>query len=124
MIAADLVGSTVYDEDAEISNNLLAAHLYYRALLNIPSLVASWWGDCKDRQLSMAVANMTARHFSPVLISAELKHVKDPEAEAELSGENWSIKVSNATHEVSAAFTVDEESMEIRYQAACRLSIT
>ncbi len=61
----------------------------------------------------MAVANMTARHFSPVLISAELKHVKDPEAEAELSGENWSIKVSNATHEVSAAFTVDEESMEI-----------
>lgn len=61
----------------------------------------------------MAVANMTARHFSPVLISAELKHVKDPEAEADLSGENWTIKVSNAIHEVSAAFTVDDESMEI-----------
>lgn len=91
----------------------MAAHLYYRALLNVPSLIASWWGECKDRQLSNAVASFTTKHFSPVLIAAELGHVKDPAGTEELAGENWSIKVSAGSGEVTASYMVDDQEMEI-----------
>lgn len=103
----------MYDEESPLSPKLLAAHLFYRALLNVPSLVTTWWSECKDRQLTTAVATMTMRNFSPVLVAAELSHVKDPDVAAELSGENWAIKVSSATNEVAAAFTVDDQEMEI-----------
>ena len=59
------------------------------------------------------VANFTTRYYSPVLIAAELRHVKDPAGIAELSGENWTIKVAAGIGEVTAAYTVDEQVMEI-----------
>ncbi|KAL5514390.1 hypothetical protein ACEPAG_2478 [Sanghuangporus baumii] len=102
-----------YDPDSLLSPRLFAAHLFYRALLNVPSLIANWWAACKDRQLLTSVANLTTKYYSPVLIAAELRHIKDPEGVAELSGENWSIKVAVGMGEVSAAYTVDEQVMEI-----------
>lgn len=104
---------TVYDPESPLSLKLLAAHLFYRALLNVPSLISAWWSGCKDRQLSTAVVNLTTRNFSPVLIAAELAHVKDPDVAAELSGENWSVRVASATNEVTFAFLVDEQQMDI-----------
>ena len=79
----------------------------------MPSLISSWWNDCKDRQLSTAVATLTTKHYSPVLITAELAHIKDPVVVDELSGENWNIKVASGTGEVTASYTVDEQDMEI-----------
>ncbi|KAL5521576.1 hypothetical protein ACEPAF_2324 [Sanghuangporus sanghuang] len=102
-----------YDPDSLLSPRLFAAHLFYRALLNVPSLIANWWAACKDRQLLTSVTNLTTKYYSPVLIAAELRHIKDPEGVAELSGENWSIKVAAGIGEVSAAYTVDEQVMEI-----------
>ncbi|KAI5116021.1 hypothetical protein M0805_005027, partial [Coniferiporia weirii] len=104
---------TLYDSDSLLSAKLLAAHLFYRALLNVPFLISTWWGACKDKQLSSAVASLTTKHYSPVLIASELRHVKDPIGAEELSGENWSIKVATGTGEVTASYTVDEEEMEI-----------
>lgn len=103
----------VFDPQSDHSTALLAAHLYYRALLNVPSLISSWWNDCKDRQLSTAVATLTTKHYSPVLITAELAHIKDPVVVDDLSGENWNIKVASGTGEVTASYTVDEQDMEI-----------
>lgn len=105
--------ATVYDPESPLSPKLLAAHLYYRALLNVPSLISNWWASCKDRQLLSAVTNVTTKYYSPVLIAAELRHVKDPAGVAELSGENWSIKVATGIGEVTAAYTVDDQDMEI-----------
>jgi hypothetical protein len=92
---------------------LLAAHLYYRALLIVPSLVRSWVFECKDKQLRTAVVTYTSLHFSPVIIRTELAYVKSPGAAEELTDENLSIKVSNAVSEVTAAYTVDEHQLEI-----------
>ncbi|EJD05481.1 uncharacterized protein FOMMEDRAFT_103536 [Fomitiporia mediterranea MF3/22] len=102
-----------YDTETRLSPRLLAAHLFYRALLNVPSLIASWWTGCKDRQLVIAVSNLTTKYYSPVLIAAELQHVKDPAGVAELSGENWNVKVAAGVGEVAASYTVDEQVMEI-----------
>ncbi|KAJ3808145.1 hypothetical protein F5876DRAFT_46635 [Lentinula aff. lateritia] len=96
-----------------------AAHLYYRALLTVPSLIYSWVVDCRDRQLSSTIASYTQSHFSPVLIRAELEHVKGPEAQSEFASESdenqLTVKVaSGAVNEVTASYLVDEQQLEIR----------
>ena len=103
----------VYDPDLPQSPKLFSAHLLYRALLNIPSLISSWWGNIKDRQLLGAISSFITKHYSPVLISEELRIVKDPSSASELSGENWTIKVSINLGEVIASYTVDDQDMEI-----------
>jgi len=92
---------------------LLAAHLYYRSLLTIPSLVRSWVLECKDRQLYMTVVSYTSQHFSQVLTQAELAHVKSPESMAELTDEHMTVKVANSVNEVTASYLVDEHQLEI-----------
>ncbi|KZT68385.1 hypothetical protein DAEQUDRAFT_727954 [Daedalea quercina L-15889] len=97
-----------YSGDSALSLGLLAAHLYYRALLVVPSLIRNWLSDCRDRQLLNRVTTYTAAHFSPAIIRTELTEVKDPDAAAELADENLTIKVANAVNEVMASYTVDE----------------
>ncbi|KAI0075975.1 hypothetical protein K474DRAFT_1645833 [Panus rudis PR-1116 ss-1] len=104
----------LYVADSPISLRLLAAHLYYRALMIVPSLFRSWLLDCRDRQLSAAVTTYTSTFFSPTLIRSELAQVKNPELAADLSDENLKIKVSNAVNEITASYTVDEYQLELR----------
>ncbi|KAK3842947.1 MAG: hypothetical protein J3R72DRAFT_123509 [Linnemannia gamsii] len=112
----------------EIGFPLLAGHLYYTCLANVPSLVRIWWTECKFRQLSIAVESLTERYFSPLLITRELNSlVKAQQAPAQggnaaaaaaLSGitddlNELQIKTSKATSEVTASFQIDEATMEI-----------
>ncbi|KAF8531403.1 hypothetical protein JB92DRAFT_2851839 [Gautieria morchelliformis] len=110
----------LYDADAPPSLHLLAAHLYYRALLTIPSLVRTWWEELKDRQFSAAIAAFTSSYFSPVLIASELIHVKPSSrtavttaADGALNDETFNVRVALAVNEVTATFTVDDQQMEI-----------
>ncbi|KAF7338785.1 Delta-9 fatty acid desaturase protein [Mycena sanguinolenta] len=103
-----------YESGSPWSLQVLAAHLYYRALLTVPSLIYNWVLDCKDRQLSSSIATYTSLHFSPVLIRAELAHVKSPESTAELVDDNLAIKVATAVNEVVASYLVDEHQLEIK----------
>ncbi|KAF9447824.1 hypothetical protein P691DRAFT_670660 [Macrolepiota fuliginosa MF-IS2] len=92
---------------------LLAAHIYYRALLSVPSLIHSWLSDCKDRQLSTTITTYTSQYFSPVIIDVELAHVKGP-AGQDLTDENMSVKVAPAVNEVLASYLVDDHQLEIK----------
>ncbi|KAJ3992694.1 hypothetical protein F5050DRAFT_1579091 [Lentinula boryana] len=114
---SNLCHSSVYEAESSSGLQNLAAHLYYRALLTVPSLIYNWVVNCRDRQLSSTIAAYTQSHFSPVLIRAELEHVKSPEAQSEFaSDENpLSVKVaSGAVNEVTASYLVDEQQLEIR----------
>ncbi|EJF63887.1 hypothetical protein DICSQDRAFT_145362 [Dichomitus squalens LYAD-421 SS1] len=104
-----------YTTDTPISLRLLTAHLYYRALLLVPSLIRAWLNDCRDRQLHTTVTAYTSRHFSPAIIRTELERVKDPSTAQELvsENENITIKVANAVNEVTAAYAVDEQKLEL-----------
>ncbi|CAG8836660.1 7082_t:CDS:2, partial [Racocetra persica] len=52
---------------------LLCAHLYYRSLRHIPSVVRTWWSDLsKKRQLSISVDSYTEKYFSPIIIQDQL----------------------------------------------------
>ncbi|KAI3605699.1 delta 9-fatty acid desaturase [Moniliophthora roreri] len=103
-----------YEPGTSFSLRVLAGHLYYRALLTIPSIIYSWVLDCKDRQLSSAIGTYTSSYFSPVIIKAELAHVKSPEAISELADDNLTIKVASSVNEVAAAYLVDEHQLEIK----------
>jgi hypothetical protein len=103
----------VYESGTSISLQLLASHLFYRALLTVPSLIRAWLLDCTDRQLSSSVVSYTSQHFSPVIIRTELAHIKSPETVAELTDENMTVKVAQAVNEVTASYLVDEHQLEI-----------
>ncbi|KAJ3574319.1 hypothetical protein NP233_g1845 [Leucocoprinus birnbaumii] len=103
----------LFELGSSISIHLLAAHLYYRALLTVPSLIYSWLSNCKDRQLSTTITSYTSQYFSPVIIDVELAHVKGP-AGRELSDDSMTIKVATAVNEVQASYLVDEHQLEIK----------
>ena len=101
--------------DAESSLTVLqvlAAHVYLRALIHVPTTVRSWWVDIKDRQQSMQIASFTTRHCSPVIANRELSHLREPEALSKLQDEALTIKILS-TNEVIATYVVDEHPMEI-----------
>lgn len=96
----------------KLSLQLLAAHLFYRALLTVPSLVRKWLLDCTDRQLSTAAIAYASQHFSPVIIRTELMEVKSPAAD-DIADDNMTIKVAQAVNEVTASYLVDEHQLEM-----------
>ncbi|KIS72195.1 ubiquitin-protein ligase RKR1 [Mycosarcoma maydis] len=101
--------------DAESSLTVLqvlAAHVYLRALIHMPTTVRSWWIDIKDRQHSMQIASFTTRYVSPIIAKRELSHLREPEALSKLQDEALSIKILS-TNEVIATYVVDEHPMEI-----------
>ena len=111
----------VYEPGLPHTIPVLAAHLYYRALLTIPSLIHSWVLDCKDRQLTNAVTTYTSTHFSPVIIRAELEHVRTHSVSTEsktpsIVDESMSVKVAQAINEVVATYSVDEHQLEIKFK--------
>ena len=109
----ELILPVDYDSETPLSPQLLAAHLFYRALLIVPSLIRKWLLECTDRQLSTSIVNYTSQHFSPVIIRNELIQVKSPEATAELIDENMTIKVAQNVNEVTASYLVDEHHLEL-----------
>ncbi|KAG6883963.1 hypothetical protein C0993_002463 [Termitomyces sp. T159_Od127] len=86
-----------YQVGTEFGLPMLAAHLYYRALLTVPSLIHTY----------------TSQFFSPVIIRTELTHVKSPKSTANLVDENFTVKVASSVNEVVASYSVDEHQLEI-----------
>ncbi|KAG8876133.1 hypothetical protein FRB98_007445 [Tulasnella sp. 332] len=101
------------DDSLPTRLQVLAAHVYYRALLAIPSLIRSWLQDCKDRQVVTTLTSYTIHYFSPIISAQELAPLRIPEAIQELSDEQVKIKVASAANEVTAIYSVDDQPMEI-----------
>ena len=56
----------------------------------------------------------TSTHFSPVIIRAELEHVRTQSVS--IVDENMSIKVAHAINEVVASYLVDEHQLDIKFK--------
>ncbi|CAG8539422.1 9319_t:CDS:10 [Acaulospora morrowiae] len=97
----------------EIGFPLLCAHLYYKALGNVPSLVRSWCSECKKRQLSISVDSYTEKYFSPVIIQQQLDMLQSENVKSQLEDEKFTIRVARSSNEVIASYNVDEYVMEI-----------
>lgn len=98
-----------YEEQNPLSVVLLCAHLYYRALQTVPTLVRLWILECKDRRLSAAVTTYTSKYFSSVLIDTELERVTS----SRLGDEKMDVKVISVHREVNTTYTVDENEIKM-----------
>jgi hypothetical protein len=98
-----------YEEQNPLSVVLLCAHLYYRALQTVPTLVRLWILECKDRRLSDAVMAYTSKYFSSVLIDAELERVTP----TRLEDEKMDVKVILVHREVNTTYTIDESQIKM-----------
>ncbi|KAF8650294.1 hypothetical protein AX16_005322 [Volvariella volvacea WC 439] len=104
----------LYEPGSTFTIGVLAAHLYYRSLLTLPSLINAWVLDCRDRQLSNTIINYTSQYFAPVLIKTELAHIRSSKDAGELVDSNFNIKVTSPGNEVTASYLVDEHHLEIK----------
>lgn len=101
------------DDSLSSRLQILAAHVYYRALLAVPGLVRTWHQDCKDLQTVRALSQYTTQYFSPIIAAHELAPLRSPEAIDELNDEQVKIRVASAANEVNAIYLVDDQPMEI-----------
>ena len=98
-----------YEEQNPLSIVLLCAHLYYRALQTVPTLVRLWIMECKDRKLSAVVTAYTSKYFSSVLIDGELGRVMA----TRLGDEKMEVKVIPVHREVNTTYTIDESEIKM-----------
>ncbi|KAK4688698.1 E3 ubiquitin-protein ligase listerin, partial [Tremellales sp. Uapishka_1] len=101
----------------------LASHLFYRALVTIPSAMRTYYEGCKDRQLSLSILTFTARYYSPIIIQHELAALREPRALAQLTEEGLNVRIAqgggatvvggSGGAEAIASYVVDEQPMEI-----------
>ncbi|KAI8995888.1 hypothetical protein BC832DRAFT_595820 [Gaertneriomyces semiglobifer] len=93
-----------------LSFSLLASHLYWRALRHLPSLVRIWWSECKNRQLTIAVESYTEKFFSPILIQGEVSAIQNMDKS---TFKDLTVKASKSGNEVSAAYTIEDATLEL-----------
>ncbi len=91
---------SVYEPD-QLSEQILRAHLFHRALLTVPSLLV----------VDKAIAAYTAKWFSKGLIAAELIAIRRDTA---LQDEQFKVRIVRDDTEVVAVYLVDEHSLELR----------
>lgn len=101
------------DDSLPTRFSVFAAHVYFRSLGTIPSLVRSWLQGRRDRKLSEALSSYTSKWFTPVIVSRELSRLKDTDVSEELVDERLTIKVAAAIREVTAIYSVDDQPMEM-----------
>ncbi|GAA5872634.1 hypothetical protein JCM3774_001869 [Rhodotorula dairenensis] len=95
---------------------VFAAHVYYRALHTVPSIIRTYWSSLQNLQLSRVMQSFTTRHFSPLLVSDELSVLRDadsPIGQQLRDNDDFTVKVASNGSEVKVVFVVDEEAMEI-----------
>ena len=110
--AVDEVEIDALDPHDARALQVLAAHVYFRALQHLPTQVRDWFWSVRDRQLSLHVSHWTAKACTPLLAERELRHLRDPDALARLQDEAMAVKILSS-NEVVATYTVDEHPMEI-----------
>lgn len=106
----------VFETSLPESLPVLAAHVYYRALQSVPSVIRSYWTSLQNLTLSRAVQSFTSRHFSPLLVSDELAALRDPSSpvgQQLRDNDDFTVKVAQNASEVKVVFVVDEEQLEI-----------
>jgi hypothetical protein len=110
---------TTYEADIEPPKKdlqWLLTHLYFQCLRHIPSLTKAWFNGCKSRATVVTLEPWTEKHISPPVISAALDSVAtwNTEQESAEPDSPFGIKVSPRAREITASYTVDEQTMSMR----------
>ncbi|QIW98491.1 hypothetical protein AMS68_004009 [Peltaster fructicola] len=105
------------EADAEKDARWLFSHLYYQALLHLPSLVKGYVLELRTRQTPALIEEWTAKHISPALITANLQAVQEwseKTVKEDPEYEKMTVKVASRSKEVNVSYVVDEQTMAIK----------
>ncbi|GAA6012470.1 hypothetical protein JCM10207_007100 [Rhodosporidiobolus poonsookiae] len=105
-----------FDASSPLTLPIFAAHVYYRALQAVPSIIRSYWTSLQNLALSRTIHTFTSRHFSPLLVADELVVLRDPTSpigKQLRDDDDFAVKVSANGSEVKVTYVVDEETMEL-----------
>ena len=110
---------TTYEPDVEPPKRdlqWLLTHLYFLCLCHVPSLTKTWFKNCKSRALVVALEPWTEKHVSPPVIVTALESVNSwsEEQTAAEPDSPFTIKVANRAREITASYTVDDQTMSMR----------
>ncbi|KAH7392198.1 hypothetical protein DE146DRAFT_661887 [Phaeosphaeria sp. MPI-PUGE-AT-0046c] len=110
---------TTYEPDIESPRRdlqWLLTHLYFLCLKHVPSLTKSWFIDCKSRATVVTLEPWTEKYISPPVISAALASVTSWSTSQQDSEPDspFNVKVSSRAREITALYTVDEQTMSMR----------
>ncbi|KAG8628996.1 hypothetical protein KVT40_002861 [Elsinoe batatas] len=102
-------------DDPEVETQSALIHLFYLTLTHLPSLAKQHYLSQSNRTLSNNISTWTAKHISPHVITSLFSRVttwsttfaSDPEYE------NFSLKISPKSREVTASYLIDEQPMSI-----------
>lgn len=103
----------VFDTESPVSLQILAAHVFYRSLTTIPSLIRTYHSELKDRQLSSSIGTYTSTYFSPPIVTSLLSSIRSPSTLESLQSEEFKVKVQGSVREIIATYVVDDQTMEI-----------
>jgi len=95
----------------------LLVHLYYKSLLNMGSLVKTWWLDCKPRQTERTVESWTEKFISQKVIQDTLNEVAEwsiNQEPSEPGAEKLEIITRSTAGEVIASYPIEDTSCSIR----------
>lgn len=114
--------TTVLEPEELADLTPLGSHIFYRALVTIPSAMRTYYESLKDRQLSLSLVAFTSRFYSPVIIQHEFSALREPRAMATLTEEGLNVRIAQGggaavagagAAEAIASYVVDEQPMEI-----------
>ncbi|PNS20724.1 hypothetical protein CAC42_2969 [Sphaceloma murrayae] len=93
----------------------LLIHLYYLSLVNLPSLVKQHYLTLSNRVLSSAISTWAAKYMSPLVIATLFQRVTEWTSElgSDSDHDNFSVKTSPRSREITATYLIDEQPMSI-----------
>lgn len=120
---------TTYEPDVESPKRdlqWLLTHLYYLCLLHVPSLTKSWFISCKSRATVVTLEPWTERIISPPVINAALQSVSTWSEQQSTSDPDspFSVKVAPRAREITASYTVDEQTMSMKIALPAAFPLT
>ncbi|ORY15960.1 RING zinc finger protein-like protein [Clohesyomyces aquaticus] len=112
----DITSYTPDQEPPRRDVQWLLTHLYFLCLRHMPSLAKAWWIDCKSRPIVATLDKWTQKYISPPVVAAALQSVTDwATAQSDADPDSpFSIRVSPRASEITASYTVDEQTMSMR----------
>lgn len=91
----------------------LAAHVLYSTVSLFPAMVRQWWTSACDRSLSLATLRFMEFESAELLIKREIDIIQAATKASDWDGEDFTIRGSTVSREVSASYTKDDCSTEI-----------
>ena len=103
------------DPSAPPNLRSMAAALYFELLEHLPTLVRHWWShDVRSRGTHAALAKFTEAHVSPSLLTRTLRAIEEGIGAG--GGDDFRVKVSLASRQVTAMHACDGSTMQVVLQ--------